>query len=84
MKDFLKDSAKVVIYTMAETALGVIGTSTMIQQVDWKVMCSIVALAGIVTILKCIVAKFKDDKDADFIMEDEEDDEEEDDDDDME
>ncbi len=78
MKDFLKETAKVVIYTMAEAALGVIGTSTMIQQVDWKVMCSVVALAGIVTALKCVLVEYKDYKDADFIEEDEEDEDEDD------
>lgn len=74
-----KDIGKRVLYTMAEAALGVIGTSTMIQQIDWKVMCSVVALAGIVTVLKCVLVEYKDYKDADFIEEDEEDEDEEDD-----
>lgn len=59
MKKFLKHTFFATIYTMAEAALGVIGTSQLMQDVDWNVMISVVALAGVVTVLKCIIVDLK-------------------------
>ena len=42
------------IKTMAQTALGVIGASLVISDVDWKVVLSASVLAGIVSILTSI------------------------------
>ena len=42
------------MYTVAETAIGVIGTSAILSEVDWKMVLSASALAGIVSILKSI------------------------------
>lgn len=37
--------------TVCQTLVAMIGTSTMIQQVDWKVVLSSAVLAGILSIL---------------------------------
>ena len=42
------------VYTVAETAIGVIGTSAILSEVDWKMVLSASTLAGIVSILKSI------------------------------
>jgi hypothetical protein len=41
--------------TIAQTALGLIATSTLITDVDWKVVASASALAGITSILTSLV-----------------------------
>lgn len=57
IKEFWKDTAERCLYTMAETALGVIGTCAIMEQVNWKVVVSASILSGIVTVLKCIAVK---------------------------
>ena len=42
------------IKTMAQTAIGVIGSSTIISTVDWKVVVSASVLAGVVSILTSV------------------------------
>ena len=37
--------------TICQTLVAMIGTSTMIEQVDWKVVCSSAILAGVLSIL---------------------------------
>lgn len=37
--------------TICQTLVAMIGTSTMIESVDWKVVCSSAILAGILSIL---------------------------------
>lgn len=59
MKKFLKHTFFATIYTMAEAALGVIGSSTLITEVDWRYMLAAVSLAGVVTVLKCIILDLK-------------------------
>ena len=53
------------IKTMAETAIGVIGASTMISEVDWLMVGSAALLSGVVTMLTCIsgLPEVKDDTD---------------------
>lgn len=51
MKAWLKDVAIRTIKTMAQTAVGVIGSSAVLSQVDWKVCASTVVLSGIVCVL---------------------------------
>lgn len=51
MKSWVKEVAIRTIKTMAQTAVGVIGTNVMIAQVDWKACASTVVLSGIVCIL---------------------------------
>lgn len=55
MKKFLKAAGIRAIYTIAETALGIIGGSTLISEVNWKLVISASILSGIVSILKSII-----------------------------
>ncbi len=54
MREFFKAALIRAVYTVAETAIGVIGTSVILSEVDWKMVLSASALAGIVSILKSI------------------------------
>ena len=51
MKKEVKKIAIKVVKTMAETALGLLGTATFIQEVSWAQIASAVALSGVATIL---------------------------------
>lgn len=42
------------IKTMAQTAIGVIGSSALISTVDWKVVLSAAVVAGVVSILTSV------------------------------
>lgn len=42
------------VKTMAQTAVGLIGTSLVITDVDWKVLLSATLLAGIVSLLTSV------------------------------
>lgn len=42
------------VKTMAQTAVGVIGASTVISAVDWKVVVSASVLAGVVSMLTSV------------------------------
>ena len=39
------------VKTMAQAAIAIIGTSTVIDQIDWKIVLSSTAVAGILSIL---------------------------------
>jgi len=54
-KIFLKCAAKRAIRTVAQSAIAVIGTTAVIEQVDWKLVISSAALAGILSILNSVV-----------------------------
>ena len=54
MREFFKAALIRAVYTVAETAIGVIGTSAILSEVDWKMVLSASALAGIVSLLKSI------------------------------
>lgn len=59
MRQFVKETAMKVVYTMAEAALGIIGGSQLLSEVNWSLVLSASVLAGIATILKCIVIDYK-------------------------
>lgn len=42
------------IKTVAETAIGTIGASKLISEVDWKVVIYASLLSGLITILTCL------------------------------
>ncbi|WP_104805812.1 holin [Blautia marasmi] len=42
------------VRTMAQTAVGVIGTSAVIASVDWKMVVSSAVVAGVVSILTSV------------------------------
>lgn len=53
-KEWLKATAVRVIKTMAQTAIGIIGASLTMGDVNWGVVGSATMLAGIVSGLTCI------------------------------
>lgn len=53
-KQWTKAAAVRAIKTVAQTAVGVIGASTVVSSVDWKVVVSSAVLAGIVSILTSV------------------------------
>ena len=50
-KEWLKSVGIKTVKTMAQTAIGVIGSTTLINEVNWPVVGSSVLLAGITCIL---------------------------------
>lgn len=54
-KEFWKAATIRMLHTVAQAALGAIGSTAMIQEVNWLVVLSTAALAGVVSILKSIV-----------------------------
>ena len=60
------------VKTMAQTAVGVIGASTVISAVDWKVVVSASVLAGVVSILTSVTGLPEVPKDTDDIGEESE------------
>lgn len=60
MNTYTKKLAIKVIKTMAQAALGVIGSSALITEVNWVVVASTVGLAGLTCILMNL-SEFKED-----------------------
>lgn len=59
LKKYIIDVIERVVCTFAETMLGVIGTTSLIGDVNWGVALSASALASLVSLLKCFIAKGK-------------------------
>lgn len=55
MKKFFKCALIRAIKTMCQTAIGIIGASTLLSDVDWIMCLSAVCVAGILSILTSIV-----------------------------
>ena len=55
IKKFTQTASSRAIKTMAQTALGVISTSFLISDIDWRIVVSASVVAGIVSILTSIV-----------------------------
>ena len=53
-KQWTKAAVVRAIKTVAQTAVGVIGASTVVSSVDWKVVVSSAVLAGVVSILTSV------------------------------
>ena len=53
-KKWLHAAAIRAVKTVAQTAVGVIGASTVISAVDWKVVVSASVLAGVVSMLTSV------------------------------
>ncbi len=51
MKNYFEKLGIKVLKTMAQSAVGVIGASTLITQVDWRVVVSTTLLSGFVCVL---------------------------------
>ena len=65
MKNYFEKLGVKVLKTMAQSAVGVIGASTLISQVDWRVVVSTVLLSGLVCILTNLSDLKEDDVDED-------------------
>ena len=55
MKDFVKAAAIRAVRTIAQTAIAVIGTSAVLEEVNWWAVLSASILAGILSILTSVV-----------------------------
>lgn len=55
MKKFLKCVLIRAIKTMCQTAIGIIGASTLISEVNWLTCLSAVGMSGILSILTSVV-----------------------------
>lgn len=55
MKDFVKAAAIRAVRTIAQTAISVVGTSALIEEVNWWAVLSASVLAGILSILTSVV-----------------------------
>ena len=51
MKHYFEKLGIKVLKTMAQSAVGVVGASTLISQVDWRVVVSTALLSGLVCVL---------------------------------
>lgn len=51
MKTYIKKLGIKVVKTMAQAALGVIGSTALISEVNWQVVASTVVLSGLVCVL---------------------------------
>ena len=51
MKTYIEKLGIKVVKTMAQAALGVIGSTALISEVNWQVVVSTVALSGFVCVL---------------------------------
>lgn len=61
MEKYFKKLSIKVLKTMAQAAVGVIGASTLISQVDWRVVVSTAFLSGLV----CVLSNLSDLKEGD-------------------
>lgn len=53
-KDWIRAAAIRAVKTMAQTAIATIGTSAVIADIDWKLVVSASAVAGILSVLTSI------------------------------
>ena len=53
-KKWFKAAAIRAIKTIAQTAIATIGTSAVIAEVDWRIVASAAALAGILSLLTSV------------------------------
>ena len=51
MKTYIKKLGIKVVKTMAQVALGVIGSTALISEVNWQVVASTVVISGLVCVL---------------------------------
>ena len=54
MKNWIKAAGVRAIKTVAQTAVGIIGTSVVIGDVNWIMVCSASVLAGIISLLTSV------------------------------
>ena len=74
MKKFLKCALVRMIKTMCQTAIGIIGASTLISEVDWLTCLSAVGMSGLLSLLTSIVGGLPEVEEFDYDYDDKEDD----------
>lgn len=77
MKKFIKCALIRAVKTMCQTAIGIIGASKLISDVDWFTCLSAVCMAGVLSVLTSIVGglpevEYLEDDDEDEDWEDDE------------
>lgn len=72
MKKFIKCAVIRAIKTMCQTAIGIIGASTLVSEVDWLTCLSAVGMSGILSVLTSIVGGLPE---VDYVIDKEEDEE---------
>lgn len=55
-KKFWQDAAERVVSTAAQAAVASIGTTALIQGIDWRVVGGTAATAALLSLLKCLYA----------------------------
>ena len=68
-KDWIKAAGIRALKTVAQTAIATIGTTALIDQVNWAVVASAAAMAGILSLLTSIAGLPELDKDVVIITE---------------
>lgn len=53
--DFMQNASRRALHTVAQTAIGIIGTSAYLGDVNWKLLLSACTLAGLVSMLKSVL-----------------------------
>ena len=77
MSEFIKATLIRAVRTICQTAIATIGTAAVLSDVNWMMVCSASALAGILSVLTSIATGLPEVTSADELTEDEVDDEEE-------
>ena len=72
MKEFIKCAVVRAVKTMCQTAIGIIGASTLISEVDWLTCLSAVGMSGILSVLTSIVGGLPEVDKIDYEYEEEE------------
>lgn len=54
-KEFWNAAIARATWTVCETFIGVVGTASLIEEVNWKVVLSSAALAGLLSLVKSII-----------------------------
>ena len=54
MKEFWKAAGSRAVRTMAQTAIATIGTSALMQEINWYLVSSASLLAGIISVLTSV------------------------------
>lgn len=71
MDEFMKATAIRAIRTVCQTAVATIGTAMALSEVDWKIVLSASALAGILSVLTSVATGLPEVESADEAMDDE-------------
>lgn len=60
-KRFWQDTAERVLSTAAQAAIGALGVTAAVQDVDWRIVAGTAGLAAVMALGKCLAASRKSD-----------------------